>query len=470
MLTFKELIMTNRYRKYIFFLLPILTISCDKKIDLLPTDVIEASKAYRNLADVNLGLIGAYAVLSPNAITNTSLVTDEAMYPTENTNGGGIATHRWQIDGSNGTVTAAFGENYIAIDRANRALAALDIITTSPAEQTSKDQYRGELLALRAYCHFELIRNFASKYESGGLGVAYMEKSMISLPGRLSFEATIAKIKADLVAAKPLIPSTFNDRTRITKAAVSAIQARVALYEKNWDEAVTYSTEAINLLPLATKTQFPQIWRDQSDAEVFWKLKRAVAADGLLGAFYWDVRGFVLYAPSIKLVNQFDRVNDIRFPAYIRVDNNRGAGRVPHLVNKYAGVATVNLADVKLYRTGEMYLIRSEAYAEKNMLTESANDLNTLRAARINNYTSQAFTSKAQLIDALMNERFKELAFEGHRYFDLRRRNLPIVRDPADAINTLGAVILNPTDKGYIFPLPDSELRANPNMVQNPGY
>jgi hypothetical protein len=296
-----------------------------------------------------------------------------------------------------------------------------------------------------------------------------MEQSMISKPARLSFEATIAKIKADFVAAKPLIPSSFNDRTRITKAAVSAMQARVALYEKNWDDAVAFSTEAINALPLATKTQFPLIWRDQSDAEVFWKLKR-IAGDALLGGFYWDVRGFVLYAPSLKLVNQFDRVNDIRFPAYIRVDNNRGAGRVPNLVNKYAGVATVNLADVKLYRTGEMFLIRSEAYAEKNMLTESANDLNTLRAARINNYTNQAFTSKTQLIDALMNERFKELAFEGHRYFDLRRRNLPIMRDQADAINTLGAVLLNPTDKGYIFPIPDSELRANPNMVQNPGY
>lgn len=462
--------MINRYRKYLYFLILIIAVSCDKKIDLTPTDQIEASRAYRNLSDINLGLIGAYAVLGTSNITNTSLVSDEAMYPTENSNGGGIATHRWQIDGSNGTVTQAFGENYVAIDRVNRALTALDIITTSTAEQTLKDQYRGELLALRAYCHFELIRNFASKYEAGGLGVAYMEKSMISLPSRLSFEATMAKIKADMAAAKPLIPTSFNDKTRITKAAISAMQARVALYEKNWDDAVIYSTEAINLLPLATKTQFPLIWRDQSDAEVFWKLKRAIPADGLLGAFYWDVRGFVLYAPSFKLVNQFDKVNDIRFPAYIRVDNNRGAGRVPNLVNKYAGVATVNLADVKLYRTGEMYLIRSEAYAEKNMMTEASADLNTLRAARINNYTNQTFASKTVLINALIAERFKELAFEGHRYFDLRRYNLPIMRDAADAINTLGAVLLNPTDKGYVFPLPDSEIRANPNMVQNPGY
>lgn len=462
--------MIRRHFHYILLLLSVSVISCDKQIDLKPTDTIDATKAFRNMADINLGLIGAYAILGSSDITNTSLVSDEAMLPSENLNGGGIATHRWQIDGSNGTVTQAFGENYVAIDRINRVLAAIDVISTTPGEQPLKDQYRGELLALRAYCHFELIRNFASKYEAGGLGVAFMERSEISLPARLSFEATIAKIKADLVAAKALIPSSFNDRTRITKIAVPAIQARVALYEKNWDEAITYATEAINGLPLATKAQFPLIWKDQSDAEVFWKLKRATAADGLIGGFYWDTRGFVLYAPSNELVNQFDKTNDIRFTSYIKVDNNRGAGKVPNLVNKYAGVATTNLADIKLYRTGEMYLIRAEAYAEKNNIALGAADLNALRAARINGYTNETFATQAQLIDAIIVERFKELAFEGHRYYDLRRRNLPITREAADAINTFGAVLLSPTQPQYVFPVPDSEIKLNPNLVQNPGY
>jgi len=268
-----------------------------------------------------------------------------------------------------------------------------------------------------------------------------------------------------------MIPSSFTDKTRITKAAISAMQARVALYEKNWDDAVTYSTEAINMLPLATKTQFPLIWKDQSDVEVFWKLRRATAADGLLGDFYFRTSNIVLYAPSYKLMSKFDRVNDVRATAYIKVDNTRGTGKIPNIVIKYAGVATANLADVKLYRTGEMFLIRAEAYAEKTMLTESANDLNTLRATRITGYTNQSFTSKSQLIDSVYAERFKELAFEGHRFFDLRRRNLPVSRDPADAINTLGAVLLTPSQKEYAFPIPNSELTlVNSKMVQNPGY
>ncbi|MEO6915404.1 MAG: RagB/SusD family nutrient uptake outer membrane protein [Chitinophagaceae bacterium] len=462
--------MIKRYFKYIFLLAPVIISSCKKGLDLTPTDTIEATRAFRNIADINLGLIGAYAVLGTSDITNTSLVSDECMLPTENTTGGGVATHRWQYDGSNGTITAAFSENYVAIDRVNRVLAALDIISSSPGEQALKDQYRGELLALRGYCHFELLRNFAYKYETGAAGVAYMEQSVIGLPSRLSFEATVAKIKTDLEAAKPLIPSSFGDKTRITKAAVSAIQARVALYEKNWDNAVSFATEAITSLPLATKTQFPLIWKDQNDAEVFWKLKRATAADGLLGDFYFRTSNIVLYAPAYKLMGQFDRVNDIRFTSYIKVDNTRGPGKMTNIVTKYAGVATANLADVKLYRTGEMFLIRSEAYAEKAMLTESAADLNALRAARISGYTNQAFTSKNQLIDSVYAERYKELAFEGHRFFDLRRRGLSIVRQPNDAINTLGSNLLTPTQAQYAFPLPDSEIKLNKNMAQNTGY
>ncbi|MEJ7738157.1 MAG: RagB/SusD family nutrient uptake outer membrane protein [Chitinophagaceae bacterium] len=456
--------------KYILLLLAV-SISCKKAIDFTPSDTIDATKAYRNLSDINLGLIGAYAGLGYTDITNTSLVSDECMLPTENATGGGVATHRWQYDGSNGTITAAFPENYIAIDRINKVLKAIDEVPSSSSESDLKERYRGELLALRAYCHFELIRNFASRYQTGALGLPYMETSVISSPSRPAFEATIAKIKADLATAKTLIPASFTDRTRITKNAIPAMQARVALYEKNWNEAITYSGEAINLLPLATKTQFPDIWKDKNEAEVFWKLKRATSAEGLLGNFYFNTNNTVLYAPSFKLLNLYDKANDIRFSSYIKIDNTRGAGKTPNIVVKYVGgSSTLNLADVKLYRTGEMYLIRAEAYAETNKLAEAAGDINTLRAARITGYATQTFASLSDLLAAVYTERFKELAFEGHRFFDLRRRNYNVVRDPADAINALGAVLLTPSQAQYAFPLPDSEIKVNKNMVQNPNY
>jgi hypothetical protein len=93
-----------------------------------------------------------------------------------------------------------------------------------------------------------------------------------------------------------------------------------------------------------------------------------------------------------------------------------------------------------------------------------------LRTARIDGYTDASFADKQAILDALVTERFKELAFEGHRHFDLRRNNLPVQRNPEDAVNALGAVLLEPTDAQYAFPIPNTELRANKNMKQNDGY
>lgn len=468
-------------RKYIIpaFLFFLGLASCKKQINLLPSDSIDPSKAFQKVEDLNQGLLGAYAALSYySSIYYTSLITDECMLPSENNTGSGFATHRWQYDGS--FEHPAWPDNYVAIDRVNRVLAEVDKVSSKPGEEILKDQYKGELLALRAYCHFELIRNFAEKYEPEAMGVPFMEVSDISgSPARLSFAETMTRINADLADAKSLIPSSFTDNTRITKAAVSAIQARVALYEKNWDNAITYATEAIDALPLASKAQFPLIWKDKTEDEVFWKLKRLTGEEEL-GNLYTqsgyldDPAGTrILYAASYKLTNLFDQANDIRFASYITIDAGREAdGKTPNVVVKYMSddPADRNLVDIKLFRTGEMYLIRAEAYAEKDDLPSAATELNALRAARINGYADETFADKQSLIDAIMTERFKELAFEGHRHFDLRRRNLPISRNPEDAVNALGAVLLKPDDPQYVYPIPNSELRANKNMVQNPGY
>ncbi len=227
----------------------------------------------------------------------------------------------------------------------------------------------------------------------------------------------MADIKADLTTAKTLIPSSSNDKTRITKLAVAAMQARVALYEKNWADAITYSTEVITGAPLATKTQFPEIWTDANTNEVIFKLRRNVngTADGSnFGSFFFRPTGsIVLYAPSFKLINQFDQLNDVRYASYIRFDATRGLGKSEYLVRKYVGgtVIQLGLADIKVFRPGEMYLIRAEARAESATpdLTGAAADLNALREERITGYVNQTFAAKPALIIAILTERFKEL-------------------------------------------------------------
>jgi hypothetical protein len=466
---------SNLFKRYIYIALVLVVSASCTKLDLKPTDTIKPDQAFRNLADINMGLLGAYAYMDYTLIASSIIVADEATYPAENSVGNKDA-FKWQYTAASGSVTGAYREFYVTIDRVNRVLANIERIDApTAADQATKDRYRGELLALRAYAHFELLRGYASSYQPGALGVPYMKESVISFPARDPFESVIANAKADLIAAKALIPTTFTDKTRITRTAISAIQARVALYEKNWPEAITYSTEVISSIPLATKAQFPGIWTDAAnDSEVIWKLKRNVngVADGsnFGGFFFRQAGGIVLYAPAFKLANAYDRVNDIRFASYITYDPSRTGIQSQYLVKKYiGGTASVpGLADIKLFRTGEMYLIRAEARAEST--GDAAGDINALRTARINDYTNATFADKAALIEAVYAERFKELAFEGHRFFDLKRRNLNVDRSGPDAANTEGATIMTPAMAQYSFPLPADEISVNKNTVQNPKY
>lgn len=446
---------------------------------MTPTDSIDPSKAFRNLDDLNLGVLGAYAPLDYDLIETTAIVSDEVMLPTENTVSNTV-TYRWMYNSSYGSVTSAWNEYYVAIDRANRVLEAVPNIPVNAASQSRLDQYHGEMLALRAYCHFELLRAYASSYDANGMGVPYMKKHELSYPARATVQSNFADINADLQEAKNLISDGFSDNTRITKTAISAIQARVALYAKDWSNAITYASEVISKEPLAPKNDFGKMWLDESDAEVVWQLARVPGDSQVGSAFFRQTGDIVLYAPAFKLINLFDRTNDIRFSTYITYDQTRqdnSAGKKSaYLVRKYNGNNPLypGLTDIKLFRTGEMYLIRAEAQVEKDNsaagINAASKDLNDLRSARIFSYTSQTFTDKQSLIDAIYNERFKELAFEGHRFFDLKRRNLPVQRLPQDAINASGAIELAPTAAQYCFPISADEMSVNKNMVQNPHY
>lgn len=459
----------------------ILTMSCDK-LDMPPTDSIDPTKAFRNLQDVNMGVLGAYAPLTYTLIEAAAIVSDEVMLPTENTVSN-TSAHRWLYNSSSGSVTSAWNEYYVIIDRVNHVLEAIPSISAG-GNQSLLDQYHGELLALRAYSHFELLRAYASSYESDGMGVPYMKQRELGYPPRATVKSNFDDIHADLKAAKELIPAGFSNNTRITRTAVSAIQARVALYEKDWGAAITYASEVISSEPLASKNDFTRVWTGDSQSEVVWQLARVVGDSRIGAAFFREAGEIVLYAPSFKLIDQFgtiaQRADDIRFDRYIKYDPARQAAsngvKSAYMVQKYVGGNTSypGLTPIKLFRTGEMYLIRAEAALENDPsaagLTAAAADLNALRNARIHNYAGISFGDKQALIDAIYQERFKELAFEGHRFFDLKRRGLAVERNTQDAINTSGAIRLNPGDAQYCFPLPADEVAVNKNIDQNPNY
>lgn len=457
----------NTVNKYCLVLLCTLAASCMGDLDVKPTEYIDESVVFQTVDDLNAGVLGVYAGLSTHSITISSLASDENMLPVENNTNRGVQLFNWMHDPVNPEAILAWQNFYMVLDRANRILGQIDQVVVPLQEESRRNQLKGELLAMRAYCHFELLRHYAVDYEPASPGVPVMTAAAIGKPSRAPVNKVFEQIDADLAAARALIPASFNTVTHVTGLGVAAMQARSALWQQRWDDAITYATTVIDAVPLATPAQFPDIWLDRSNTEVIWKLKRE-AQDAKPGDFYREVNK-ILYAPAFKLMNSMNAVTDVRFNAYFK---DLGAGR--WTVNKYTGgqPAIPNLADVKLFRAAEMYLVRAEAYAAKGVagLIAGAADLNALRAKRISNYTPVVFNNTAALMKAVMLERYKELAFEGHRYFDLRRKKANISRIPQDAGQAPQAVTLTPDDRGYYMPIPLREMQANENMTQHPKF
>ncbi len=454
----------------------VLTSGCLADLDLKPTDSVDQTVAIKSVSDLNTGVIGVYASFTAgNTQYATSLETDEALMPKENNTGRGVIPYRWQYDPSSAEPGAAWTNYYAVIDRVNRILKIVDNIPATGADADTKKRLKGELLAIRAYCHLELLSYYAVDYDAASLGVPIMLESKISKPKRDQVSKVLDQINADLTAAKDMIPASYAPaaRSRVSKLTISAIQARTALLQKNYDAAVTFATEVITARNLATRTQFPNIWLDNDSdlSEVIWKLKRD-NGDERMGDAYRDRTGRIIWAPAFKLMDSFDQVNDVRFASYFKNVGSTSAPRWTQI--KFVGgqSALVNLADAKLFRVAEMYLIRAEAYAKKATpdITSGAADLNALRTARITGYAPQTFATAQDLITAVLQEKFKELAFESHRYVDLRRNNLPVNRGPKDVDQAMGAVNLDPSQKEYYFPIPSGETLANEIIEQHPKW
>jgi hypothetical protein len=241
---------------------------------------------------------------------------------------------------------------------------------------------------------------------------------------------------------------------------------------------VDRANEVITSQPINPRASYASLWTTRTlpsnqSTEVIWKLnvQSANLATAAIGSLFQDANGAVQAAPSLKLINSYDKVNDIRYPTFFTTPTTAAP---TGLIAKYGAVVGSNgenfQYDIKMIRTSEILLARAEAFAELNQLTPANADLALLRTNRITGYSHVSISDKAALIDEILQERFRELAYEGQRYHDLRRRALPVNRNVADIGGITTSQTLLPTDAKYLLPIPQQETFANPNIGQNPGY
>lgn len=476
-----------------FILVPAISLgslsSCQNLLDIEETDFLGGETALRTVKNNESLVLGAYAGFGTEMGIRLNGVFSDELKVGEFYNA--QTTHEWQYASNDIGIRDSYTATtpyYRVIDRANRVLTALpDAIVESESDEALKARIEGEAKFLRAYSHFELFRYYCQNYDPSGLGMMFMETPTLQPQARIQMDDYFNNILNDINDAKSLLPNNLTDVNRATRLAAVGLHARVALYMRNWEVAAAQATEYINGLPLASKDDFPKIWTDESNAEVAFRLARnnSNRIGGIYrGTFTRNAAGELVapatisWVPSTKLWDSFDEANDIRFAAYLIDEPILAAvtGKPSKIVHKYAGTgyatANENVANLKIFRTAEMYLIRAEARAELNSVTganSAESDINALRAARINGYTNITFTGKDQAITEILQERFKELAFEGHRFWDLKRRGLPVTRTGDDAPSSQGAT-LSAGNFRFTLPIPEPEIQANPLIVQNEGY
>ena len=459
------------------FLVGILFTSCEDAYNVAPDDEILEANAITSVADLEKAALGVYGFISgSNLINYSSRFTDDLRLPADN-RGQGVQVHTWNITAGNGTTTSLWSSLYNVISRANRVLNVIDgISANTPEEELSKSRIKAECIGLRAMCHFDLLRAFAESYEDSNsvLGVPNINSVVVfEQPSRNTVAENYAFINSDIEMAMGMLDASFTDNTRLTTTALSALKARVALYQGQYETAISSATDVIGAVALATTTEYVDIWTDASDAEVIFKLKRTTG-DGAVGTIFQDTNGDIFFFMSDSMLNHVldnsTGANDPRFGTMLDLPNSSFEEPV---VGKYLGTdANPGLNDIKIFRGSELYLIRAEAYARSGQLDMAAADMTTLRAARgaatATSYAGQ--TVQSILTDIIEIERRLELGYEGHRYFDMRRQGLTISRSETDCAAAAGACSLSSDDFKWIMPIPQAELFANENMTQNTGY
>jgi hypothetical protein len=461
--------------------------SCSKFLDKNPETDLDGAARFNEIEDYEFALLGAYSLFrdtdyyggfdgNSNAFVTLPDLLSDNVYESAESLGNERIFSRWQYAEDENQIENTWLAAYLIIAQANLTLRGIERFEdTDPG---AVNRIRGQALAMRAMVHFDVLRYWVEDYDrnSSAPGIPYISVyDYEQKPSRGTVKGTYDQMLNDLYNAMGHFENTDQeindgDRALIDQHVVNALLARIHLYANQPDSAIKYATRVIDEFPLASMDEFGLIWRDASLAEVVWSLTFNAGQGQIASHIYGPDINAAQYYPNPTLLASYD-LGDIRYDAYFRdVPDDFGDVRTV-LVKHEAKITQVRNPDgvvnFKAFRTGEMYLIRAEAYARKGGAWEASGmaDLNTLRAARIIGYVDESL-SGAALLNAIALERRKELVAEAHRWFDLKRTTKTINRTFCT-----GFCNLPPANRAWTWPIPQPEIDANPNIgAQNTGY
>lgn len=319
------------------------------------------------------------------------------------------------------------------------------------------NQLVGEAYLLRGYMHFLLVNLYGQPYSKPGAPQSKavplkLNSDVTDILSRNTVEEVYASIASDISNAEKLINKDaweIQFSYRFNVASVHAFRSRLALYMEQWKTALSAAEAAMQ-----SHAELESLNASTPLLPNHYKSVEAIAAlENVLISNYQNAVSL-----SASLLAKYDLDTDLRLTSYYAQPDSRG-NRKPLKGGKPEFRST--------FRAGEVYLNAAEAAAQLGETAKAKQYLLKLMQAR---FTPEGYAAKesniallsgSELLNEIYDERARELAFEGHRWFDLRRTTRPTITKTLK----LGTYILLEDDPRYTIPIPKEAIASNPNLT-----
>ncbi|AZA84822.1 hypothetical protein C1637_18755 [Chryseobacterium lactis] len=411
---------------------------------------------------------------------------------------------------------------YSALARANRVIQNADkIVPANAADAALISRLRAEALTMRAYGHLRILAYYSPSLKDENALAGILANKVFTSEEKVNSRTTngvfymqIHKDLDDALAIYNGLSGYTADNKIANRNFAKGLKARAYAYKGDYINAEKWADEVINTsqVTLANQADYRKVFftdDESSNKEVIFRLKRTPQQNTQATNLHngWcsvapNLDGSPFYEVSRSLFNILDqRPTDVRRnvivapssiidPNYTTSADYLNTDKL--IIQKYGGTETGKTTaavtatngfnnDYKIMRISEMYLIKAEARANAGDLAGVGLVLKSILDARLGTVqTAPLYTNIQAAWAGILKERRLELAYEGHRYIDIKRlgtlANVTIDRDPADysssSSNFPAANPVNLPNSSYKFalPIPQDELNANPGIVQNVGY
>lgn len=470
--------------KQILFLGVVLVFtSCSDFLEREPISDLAEENFFQTGADAEAALIAAYDALQSeyyifDRFTNGDVISDNCYAGGDNPNN--FQLDEFTVTPTNLNVERDWGYLYEAISRANAVLDNVVDIESPDLTDERKNQVLGEAAFLRAYHYFQLVNLYGevplvlNKVNSTDPDVVFQPKVDVAT----IYDAIID----DLLYAEERLPTSYErQKQRATKGAAQAMLAKAHAHRPNpdWSSVKAYAEAVINSGTYQLLSDYDRLWQpnnENSEESILEVQFIGGTNEANWGPQLWLPTSLTndswrkFNTPSNDLLAAFDAEGDaVRRQASILMegglawqDPDYPSGVIPFPFKQRIASGWSSPNNYILLRLADIILLLAEAENELGNIGPAAAALNQVRS-RVNLADTQA-DNQQDLRAAIQNERRLELAFEGHRWFDLKRTGTAIT-------------IMNALDRGYDvqpyelrWPIPQSELDRNPNLTQNEGY